>query len=80
MKVADGKIVVAATCDDSEPPGHCKHIWSRMNAIYIKQMPEENDDDDGMAQGTVNMGCGNSYKGGRCADKTDPENCVYGTV
>lgn len=26
------------------------------------------------------MGCGNSYKGGRCLDKSNPENCVYSTI
>lgn len=30
--------------------------------------------DDG---GTENMGCGNSFKGGRCADGSDVVNCVY---
>jgi len=40
VKVADGKIVIAAECDDTDPPGHCKHIWSRMSAVYVTEVEE----------------------------------------
>lgn len=29
------------------------------------------------AVGTKSLGCGNSYKDGRCSDGSDPDNCVY---
>lgn len=36
VQVADGKIVVAAECDDTDPPDQCRHVWSRMSAVYVK--------------------------------------------
>lgn len=66
VNVSDGIIVIKADCDDSDPPGHCKHVWSRMNAVYVTQLEEDPNKAENEAGGTENMGCGNSYRGGRC--------------
>jgi hypothetical protein len=35
INVSDGVIVIEANCDDNNPPGHCKNVWSRMNTVEI---------------------------------------------
>lgn len=34
-------------------------------------------DDDEDGKGTKNMGCGNTFKGGRCEDGSDTTDCLY---
>lgn len=77
VQVSDGSIVIEALCDNDNPAGHCKNVWTRMCSIEITKVDAPADDDGADDAGTQNMGCGNSYKGGRCDDGSDPENCIY---
>lgn len=71
-------IIIKSECDVAVFKEFCQTVWSRMSAVSISEStevaPEEDDVSD---DGTVNLGCGNSFKGGRCADGIDPSDCIY---
>jgi len=48
-------------------------VWSRINNIIIKEIDDKKDDEK---DETKNLGCGNSFSGGRC-EKDDVINCLY---
>lgn len=77
VEAPDGIIVVKSECDLKAFPAHCPLVWSRMSAIDIAQiMAKDKKDDDDDDLGTKNLGCGNSFSGGRCEGE-DPIDCVY---
>jgi len=80
VTVSTGAIVIRQECDPNDLPlEFCDKVWSRLNVVKISTFEEIHviEDDDIDSNGTKSMGCGNSFKGGRCNDGSDPLNCVY---
>lgn len=69
-------IVVEPNCDNLNPPGHCKNVWSRMNTVEIVEIPVPPKDEEDDGEGTLSLGCGETYEKGRCNGK-DTVNCLY---
>jgi len=74
-----GDIVLRSECDPDASPNFCDKVWSRMCEVQIltyRDKPKRSVDDLDSV-GTRSMGCGNSFKGGRCSDGSDTLECVY---
>jgi len=67
-------------CDEGNDTSKCSETWTRMSTIWITESMSSESEDAGRVNEVQNMGCGNSFRKGRCSDGSDPLNCVYNSI
>lgn len=71
-----GFIEIGSSC----PPDagkECKYSWSRISALEFSKVERAPAAAETKPAQTVDTGCGEAVKGGRCVESEDVENCLF---
>lgn len=72
-----GEIQLSSACPP-EAGKECKFSWSRISALEFSKIPQgDASKEERKPLPTVDTGCGEAVKGGRCIESEDVENCLF---